>query len=393
MWLSDVQLVLSDQVLTRGSLRLEVGRIAEIVEGPAPTCANETVVQGCGLTAIPAIIDMHGDMIEAEAEPRPGAHFPLDMAILELDKRLAANGISTAYAAISFWETIRRQKQRSADRAVQMVHAIHALRDSLLIDLYVHARYEVATPSVASAITELLQERKVHLLSLMDHTPGQGQYRDLEQYVSVMSTWFNASPTEVEAQTRERIQRVQDGPSIWEMAGDIVAQAVMQGMPIASHDDDTASKIDLMTNLHVTISEFPVTLEAAQEAKRRGLVVAMGAPNVLRGLSHTGNLSALEAIEAGVVDILAADYAPAALLQAAFVLVNKGVLPLHEAVKLISENVAKAVGLHDRGQLDVDFAADITLVEAAGRPRVRGTLRRGRPIYWDGAMAQRTPGM
>ena len=119
----------------------------------------------------------------------------------------------------------------------------------------------------------------------------------------------------------------------------------------------------------------------------------MGAPNVLRGLSHTGNLSALEAIEAGVVDILAADYAPAALLQAVYVLVNKGILPLHQADKLIGQNVAEAVGLHDRGQLDIDLAADITLIEAPGRPRVRGTLRRGLPIYWDGAMAQRTPGI
>ena len=228
---------------------------------------------------------------------------------------------------------------------------------------------------------------------LSHHTPGQGQYRDLAHYVSFMSSWLNASPAEVEAQTRERMQRAQDGPSVWDMAGDIVAQAVAQGMPIASHDDDTSTKIDLMTNLHVTISEFPVTLEAAHEAKRRGLVVAMGAPNVLRGLSHTGNLSALEAIEAGVVDILAADYAPAALLQAVYVLVNKGVLPLHQAFKLISQNVAEAVGLHDRGQLDVDLAADITLIEATGRPRVRGTLRGGSPIYWDGAMAQRTPGL
>src|SRR5262249_10801140 len=159
----------------------------------------------------------HGDMLEGEAEPRPGAEFPLDMAILELDKRLAANGITTAYAAISFWETVRRGKQRSAERACQMVEAIHALRDTLLIDVLVHARYEVTTPAVAPALAHLLELRQIHLLSLMDHTPGQGQYRDLEQYVAFMSQWRDADPSDVAAETHERIRQVQNGPSVWEL--------------------------------------------------------------------------------------------------------------------------------------------------------------------------------
>src|SRR5262249_14657756 len=156
---------------------------------------------------------MHGDMLEGEAEPRPGADFPLDMAIMELDKRLAANGITTAYAAISFWETVRRGKQRSAERACQMVAAIHALRDTLLIDLLVHARNEVTTPSVAPSLADLLDEQQIHLLSLMDHTPGQGQYRDLEQYVTFMSQWRNTDPAAVAAETHERIRQARNGPS------------------------------------------------------------------------------------------------------------------------------------------------------------------------------------
>jgi alpha-D-ribose 1-methylphosphonate 5-triphosphate diphosphatase len=116
----------------------------------------------------------------------------------------------------------------------------------------------------------------------------------------------------------------------------------------------------------------------------------MGAPNLLRGGSHTGNLSALDAIRAGVVDLLAADYAPAALLQAPFLLERAGVLPLHVASKLVSQNVADALGLHDRGRIAVGQAADLVIVEAGARPRVRGTLRAGVPIYWDGMLAQRT---
>jgi alpha-D-ribose 1-methylphosphonate 5-triphosphate diphosphatase len=389
MWLRDLQIVLPDRTI-EGALRIEDERIAEIVEGPAPLAAHAHGVPCHGLIAIPGIIDMHGDMLEGEAEPRPGADFPIDMAILELDKRLAASGITTAYAAISFWETVRRGKQRSAERACQMVEAIHAHRDALLVDLLVHARYEVTMPAVAPPLIELLSQGGIHLLSLMDHTPGQGQYRDVEQYVSFIAQWRNANPADVEAETRERIRKVQNEPSPWRLVADMVALAAAQGIPIASHDDDTADKIDLMADLSVTISEFPVTLEAAREARRRGMAVAMGAPNVLRGVSHSGNLSGLQAIEAGVVDILAADYSPAALLQAAFALESAQVLPLHEAVKLISQNVADALGLDDRGRIAVGLCADAALVEPGLRPRVRGTIRRGVPVYWDSAMARRT---
>jgi alpha-D-ribose 1-methylphosphonate 5-triphosphate diphosphatase len=390
MWLCDLQIVLPDRTIERGALRLEDAQIAQIVAGDAPPDAQARGVRCQGLIAIPGIIDMHGDMLENEAEPRPGADFPIDMAILELDKRLAANGITTAYASISFWETTRREKQRTAQRACLMVEAVHTLRDTLLVDLLVHARYEVTTPAVAPALLGLLEQRQIDLLSLMDHTPGQGQYRDIEQYVSFIAKWRNADPEKVAAETHERLRQAQNGLSVWELAADVVALARAQGLPLASHDDDTPVKIDLMAQLGVTISEFPVTLAAAQEARQRGMTVAMGAPNVLRGTSHSGNLSALAAIEAGAVDILAADYAPAALLQAAFALARDDVLPLHEAVGLLGQNPAAALGLRDRGRIEIGLAADLALIEPGARPRVRGTIRRGLPIYWDGAMARRS---
>jgi len=390
MWLSDLQIVLPDRTLERGALRIEGTRIAEIVEGATSPPAHEMVLHGRGLTAIPGIIDMHGDMLEGEVEPRPGASFPIELAVLELDKRLAGSGITTAYAGISFWETVRREKKRSAERACAMVAAIHALRDSLLIDMLVHARYEVTTPSVAPAMIELLERGQVHLLSLMDHTPGQGQYRNVEQYVEFIAQWRNASPADVAAETHARLKLAQEEPSVWGLAADLVTRALQQNIPIASHDDDTLAKIELMADLGVSISEFPVTLEAAVEARRRGIAVAMGAPNVLRGISHAGNLSAIEAIHAGAVDILAADYAPAALLQAVFLLAATGVLPLYKAVKLTGENPAAALGLRDRGRIEVGLQADIALIEQTTLPRVRGTIRRGVPIYWDGALALRT---
>ena len=390
MWLSDLQIVLPDRTLERGALRIEGTCIAEIVEGAAAAPAHDTVLHGRGLTAIPGIIDMHGDMLEGEVEPRPGADFPIDLGVLELDKRLAGSGITTAYAGISFWETVRREKKRSAERACAMVAAIHALRESLLIDMFVHARYEVTTPSVVPALTDLLDQGQIHLLSLMDHTPGQGQYRNIEQYVDFIAQWRNASPAVVAAETHARLKQAQEEPSVWGLATELVTRALQQNLPIASHDDDTLAKVGLMADVGVSISEFPVTLEAAVEARRRGIAVAMGAPNVLRGLSHAGNLSALEAIQAGAVDILASDYAPAALLQAVFLLADTGVLPLYKAAKLTAENPAAALGLRDRGRIEVGLQADIALIEQTTLPRVRGTIRRGVPIYWDGTLALRT---
>lgn len=390
MWLTELQIALPDRLIERGAILIEDGHIARVVEGDAPPARRGHIVHGEGLLLMPGMIDMHGDMLEGEVEPRPGAHFPLDMAVLELDKRLAACGITTAYAALSFWDGMGRgNSHRSGEHARRMATAVHALRGELLVDLRVHARYEVPTPAVAPALAGLLDRRMVHLVSLMDHTPGQGQYRDMAQYVSFIAKWRNASPAEVEAETHERIRSTRGNPQIWGTAADLVAQALSQRLPVASHDDDTPEKIDLMADLSVTLSEFPVTLAAAQEAKRRGMAVAMGAPNVLRGTSHSGNLSGRAAIAAGVVDMLAADYAPAALLQAVFVLADEGLLPLHEAIKLVSQNVAQALGLADRGRIEPGLSADLVLVERGPLPRVRGTIRRGLPIYWDGAMARR----
>ncbi|MBC8162561.1 MAG: alpha-D-ribose 1-methylphosphonate 5-triphosphate diphosphatase [Roseiflexaceae bacterium] len=390
MWLRDAQIVLPDRVLERASLRIEGQQITAVVEDVPQPAAREMAVDARGLIVIPGIVDLHGDMIEHEIEPRPGARFPLDMAIHELDKRMAACGVTTAYAAISFWGEEADEALSSGAHAHALVTAINSLRGSLLVDLFVHARYEVPTPSVAPALFALLEARQIQLLSLMDHTPGQGQYRDLERFVAYIAKWRNADPDQIAVETRERMLRVQNQPSIWATANELVSAALEQGVLIASHDDDTPAKIDLMADFRVTISEFPVTLEAALEARQRGMHVVMGAPNVLRGISHSGNLSALEAIAAGAVDALASDYSPAALVQAAFAIVRAGLLPLHDAMKLIGQNPATALNLHDRGCIAVDKLADITLVEPGACARVRGTIRRGLPIYWDSVMAQRS---
>lgn len=386
MWLSDAKIVLPDRVMERGSICVEGERIVAIVEGPAPHADWDLH----GLTVTPGIIDMHGDMIEREIEPRPGVHLPFDMALIELDKRLAANGVTTAYAAVSFAELWDKHELRREERAREIVAAICRHRDALLTDMRVHARFEVTNRRAPPVLLELIAAGQVDLVSVNDHTPGQGQYRDLEKYVRTIAEWHNISADTVAAMTRDRIARLQETPPAWDVVREVTALAMHYRLPIASHDDDTPEKVAFMAGLGVTISEFPVTLEAAEEAKQRGMHVVMGAPNALRGTSHSGNLSAMDAIAAGVVDMLAADYHPAALLQAAYAVVARGVLPLHRAIGLIAQNVAEGLGLRERGVIAERSYADIALIEEGPlRPRVRGTLRHGQFIYLDRVLAAR----
>ncbi|MFN8440216.1 MAG: alpha-D-ribose 1-methylphosphonate 5-triphosphate diphosphatase [Caldilineaceae bacterium] len=394
MWLSDLQIVLPDGVIQHGSLRIEAGYIVEIVEGPV---ANAEV-KGTGLLAIPGLIDMHGDMLERDISPRPGAELPFAMALHELDKRLVATGITTAYAAISFaWHT--GQSLRSDTKARSIMATIHQLRPTLLADHYVHARFEITNPQAGEILEEMILAGQVQMASIMDHTPGQGQYRDIESYVKQMFEWrkrmgdpLGGSGSEItEEEVRQSVLVAQARPKAWDSVYSVAEVAKKHHVILASHDDDTAEKVDLMLNVGVGLSEFPVTKEAAAQARCKGLHVAMGAPNALQGRSLSGNLSALEAVSERLVDILATDYYPASMLQAAFAIVKRGILPLHEAVKLVSENVADGLTLMDRGQLVPGKLADIVLLDDTGTlPRVHGTLRHGIPVYWDRFMSARS---
>lgn len=393
MWLSDVQIVLPDDILPHGSLRIEEGCIAEIVEGPV----RRATVQGAGLLVIPGLIDMHGDMLERDISPRPGAELPFALALHELDKRLVATGITTAYAAISFaWHT--GQSLRSDAKARAIMATIHDLRPTLLADHRVHARFEITNPQAGGILEEMILAGQVQMASIMDHTPGQGQYRDIESYVRQMFEWqrkmgdpLGGNGQEItEQDVRDSVIVAQQRPKAWDAVYSVAKVAQKHGVVLASHDDDTAEKVDLMLDVGINLSEFPVSKEAAGRARQRGLHVAMGAPNALQGRSLSGNLSAAEAIAEGLVDILATDYYPASMLQAAFALVDRGVLPLPQAIKLVSENVADGLRLPDRGQIAVGKLADLVLIDANGPlPRVHGTLRCGQPVYWDKFMVQR----
>ncbi|ODS51385.1 MAG: phosphonate metabolism protein PhnM [Agrobacterium sp. SCN 61-19] len=383
MLLSDFRIVLADRVIENGALRIEGGMIAEISEGPV----ENADIHGQGLILMPGMIDMHGDMIEREIEPRPNVRMPMEMGLRDLDVKLATSGVTTAYASLSFSPGSTYGHMRSYEFTGEMIRAVRANRDAMLIDHRVHARFEVTFPAALSVVKELIGEGSVDLVSLCDHTPGQGQYRDLTLQAANIVKAKGISLDEAEAQLQRRIRERR------ETAGDLTAtlRAITQycalhGVPVASHDDDTVEKVALMHNLGANISEFPVTLEAAREARKLGMLTAMGAPNALRGQSYSGNLSAREAHEAGVLDLLAADYHPSAMLPAMLVLAKTDPRGLAGATRLTTLNPAQALGLEDRGEIRQGLRADLVIADDKGVGRVRATISRGRMVHCDGTV-------
>lgn len=389
MWLSDLKIVLPDGILEHGSIQVKDGIITDIIEGSA----SNDVPSLDGLTLIPGLIDLHGDMLERDVQPRPSARFPTEMGLIELDKRLAGSGITTAYAAISFaW---KGNDLRTQESATEMINKINELNHLLLVDLKVHARFEITNPATAPILTELLEAQKIQLVSVMDHTPGQGQYADIDRYLNFMHKWLGVSQDslgsmkdEIMSKVKLSIEAEAEKDRNWDIIEQICAVAAAHNIPVASHDDDTRDKVNRQSEFGISISEFPVSQEAAEAAHDNNMHVIMGAPNAYRGKSTSNNLSAMDAIQQGLVDILATDYFPASMIHTAFKLTREGYMPLHESIKLVSTNAADIMGLHDRGRIEIGRRADLVLVhENEQFPRVRGTLSAGIPIHWDSHLA------
>lgn len=381
MWLSNFEIILQDRVIERGAVKIEDGLIAEIREAPV----GEPDIDGHGRLLLPGFVDMHGDMIEKDVEPRVNVRMPIELGVYDLDKKLAACGVTTAYAAVAFTPATYGHV-RSVDHTRAMIQTLAAMRNELLIDHRVHGRFEVTfLPAVAEA-KALIEAGALHLISLMDHTPGQGQYRDIELHTANMAKTKKISESQAAELVKERIaNRTEHGDSM-EVINGLAELAREHGVVLASHDDDTIEKVALLQSLGAAISEFPINVAAAAEAKRLGLATAMGAPNALRGLSYSGNLSAREAYEAGVLDILASDYHPSAILPAVIALAEIGQGGLAASVALATANPAKALGLDDRGRIAKGLRADLVIAERGRVPRLRSTIRGGRMVWSDGSV-------
>lgn len=364
-------------IIQNSSLGIEDGVIVKVVEGALPRNGNS--LDACGNYVLPGFIDMHSDAIEKEIEPRPGAFFPVEVAIFELDKKLASCGVTTIYHSISFAET--DAGSRSNNRASEIAWKITGMVSSLKVKTKIHARYEITDIDAIPFLDALAKERKLDLLSIMDHTPGQGQFKEIMTFKNYYGRAHGKSDEELERLIARRIHSKK-------ILGDTSLNAVISlsrksHIPLASHDDDTPEKIRWLRSQGVTISEFPVTTEAAQAATQEGLAVCFGAPNIMRGGSTSGNLSARQAISEGHGTVICSDYSPMSILHAVMALRQSGLKALHEAVNMASLNPAKALGISDRtGSVEEGKVADLVLVNAQGEvPLVMKTFVSGKEVY------------
>ncbi|MDR2111404.1 MAG: alpha-D-ribose 1-methylphosphonate 5-triphosphate diphosphatase [Spirochaetaceae bacterium] len=324
---------------------------------------------------MPGFIDIHSDYIEGILQPRPAALMDFELGLREAEKQLLGHGVTTIYHSLSIMNVAGSKGGRTSFRSRENFERLALLIQDFhqgyhLIRHRLHARYDIYTADLYDYVTRILEEGKVHELSFMDHTPGQGQYRDFEIYARSTAGWDVEGDLPLEEKLA--ILRNRSGVSRKKLKS-LAALAKKQGIPLASHDDDSPEKVLFMKNEYGTkISEFPVELAAAKKARDEGLMVVMGAPNVMIGGSHSGNLSALEAIREGCTDILCSDYYPASLLHSAFMLEEKGIIPLAEAVRMLTFNPAKAVGIAaDYGLVEEGKKADLLIVrKLQGRPLV-----------------------
>jgi alpha-D-ribose 1-methylphosphonate 5-triphosphate diphosphatase len=357
-YLTGAQVVLENETLKDASVLIAEGNIVAI-DPASSEGAQEIDLRGHIL--MPGMIDLHCDALEKEAEPRPGVHFPFDFACAQADKRNAAAGITTIYHALSFANA--ELGVRNNATAAELARAVHAWQEHALVDNRVHARYEITDPSAPAFLHELLTHDEIHLMSFMDHTPGQGQFKSIDAYRSFQSRTYKKDDAEFEVLLAEKLAQGEGAAARMEQLA-LTARGL--GIPLASHDDDRPEKVAVVKALGVSISEFPINLQTAQAAQAAGLATLYGAPNIVRGQSQSGSMRALDAVMAGVADCLCGDYSPAALLPAVLQLPAMAGIALHEAVALVTCNPARAVGLNDRGVIAAGRRADLLAVRYLG---------------------------
>jgi alpha-D-ribose 1-methylphosphonate 5-triphosphate diphosphatase len=379
---ANARLVTPTEVVERGTLTVKDGLIVSIDRGRTVSPpAGAELVDCRDRLLVPGLVDLHNDGIEQEIEPRPRAVFPLSVALQSLEARLVSHGITTIFHSFSFLDG--REGTLRPDRLEPAVRELNALRRTGVIRHLVHARYEIAETRHFPAVCRMVDEGLVNLVSFMDHTPGQGQYRNPEHLVNYYVRKYNTPIGEIDTFLREREEKAKD-PQVWPTLARLASHVRTAGLRMASHDDDSAEKVARMGALGVTISEFPVDMDAARAASHQGLHVAVGAPNVLRGGSTSNNLSAMEAIADGAVDVLCSDYYTPALLHAIFRLAREGLVSLPEAVRMASANPARAAGLDgELGSLEPGKRADLVLVsDAADVPSVVGVWVGGHRVLF-----------
>jgi len=329
---------------------------------------------------IPGLIELHTDNLERHVMPRPATFWPCDAAVLGHDREIAAAGITTVFNALGVGEVHSRSAR--VQLLGEMSDAIeeHMSEGALKADHFFHWRCEVSYSGMLELLEPLMDYKRLRLLSVMDHTPGQRQFTDIQRYKDYYSGRFGMSEDELSdfiARRRED-QRKHSARN----RAAVVALAKHRGLALASHDDATAEHVAEAVHEGMAIAEFPTTMEAAAQSHAGGLSVLMGAPNIVRGMSHSGNVSARELGQHGVLDILSSDYVPGSLLHGALLLAQSvDTISVPRAIAAATRNPARAVGLDDRGEIAIGLRADLVRFHATKKaPIIRDVWRGGKKI-------------
>ncbi|MEM7469964.1 MAG: alpha-D-ribose 1-methylphosphonate 5-triphosphate diphosphatase [Pseudomonadota bacterium] len=373
--LANAKLVLSDETQP-GSLVIRDGVIADIASGTTVT-AGAKDCEGAYLA--PGLIELHTDNLERHMQPRPKVDWPHGPAIIAHDRELAGTGITTVFDAIRVGSIVSDGgKKRYGKYARHMADEVLAMREAgaLRISHHIHLRAENCSETLIEELDEFGPADKVGIVSLMDHTPGQRQFRDIQKFEDYVCG-KNGLSREGFGDYIDFLYGLQERLGATHEAA-TVAAAARFGATLASHDDTTAAQVAHSAAQGITLAEFPTTVEAAEACHRHEIATIMGAPNLVRGGSHSGNVAARDLAEIGRLDILSSDYVPAALLQGAFML-SEIWGNMAAGLASVTRNPARALGMSDRGELAVGLRADLTLFDAvAGTPSLRGVWCQGR---------------
>jgi alpha-D-ribose 1-methylphosphonate 5-triphosphate diphosphatase len=369
--IGNARIVLADRVIEHGWIAFVDGKIAEFGEGDAPSASEDAG----GDLVMPGLIELHTDHLEAHYVPRPKVFWNPMAAVVSYDGQMATAGITTVM------DSLRVGREDGSDETV-LVEAIASVREAGLLraDHFLHLRCEIPMPDVIEDLQRLVGRGDLRLMSLMDHTPGQRQFRNEEKLRDYYRGKSGKTDAELDILFEQRLanQKAYAANNLRV----VVALAHQHAIPLASHDDTTEENVTDAIRDKVSVAEFPTTMEAARGLHRAGIGILMGAPNVVRGGSHSGNIAAVDLAREGLLDILSSDYIPSSLLMGALQLPRHvPEIDLASAVRTVTKAPAEAVGLNDRGEIVAGKRADLIRVHLAGDvPVVRTVWREGQRV-------------
>ncbi len=373
--IENAKIITADSVFD-GGLIVEDGVIQEMTPKGQSV---ERAIDADGDYLLPGLVELHTDNLERQFQPRPAVRWPPDAAMLAHDQQMASAGITTVFDAVAVG--YHEGKKERSEFLIRSIEALERAKQtkSLKADHYLHLRCEISSPHVIDNFEPLRDQEGIRLISFMDHTPGQRQWHDIDTYRNFHRGRSAQSEAELDKLVEKRLteQRAYAGKHRQALLERVQGMAVT----LASHDDTTVGHVEEAVAAGITISEFPTTREAAAAAHAHAMTIVMGAPNVILGGSHSGNVSALDLAKSGHLDALSSDYVPVSLLHAVFRLVDRAGLTLPEAVAKVTRNPAAMGGFTDRGEIMPGKKGDLVQVRLVGdTPTVMAVWRGGRRI-------------